>query len=73
MWAAGLNPFLELTPAEALWVSPVFTQYNMYTKARNLGIKISPSDIDIGTLDDLSIVSTAISDVQERKNKRKRG
>ena len=72
MWAAGLNPFLELTPAQAEWVSPIFTQYNLYIKAKNLGMELRPTDIDIGTLEDLSIVSTAISDIEERKRKRKR-
>jgi hypothetical protein len=72
MWAAGLDPFIELEPEEVQWVSPVLSQYNLFMQAKNLGIKISPSDIDIGTLGDLSTISTAISDVQERKNKRKR-
>ena len=72
MWAAGLNPYQDLSPSEVSFVSPLFKQYSLYIKAKNLGIKISPNDMDIQTLDSLSTISNAIEDVLERKRKQKR-
>lgn len=73
MWAAGLDPFLELSPREARWVSPLFQQYTLFMQSKNLGVKFSPNDMDTGTLRSLSTIHTAISDVQDRRNRRKKG
>lgn len=72
MWAAGLNPYEQLSPEESSYVAPWFKQYGLYMKAKNLGIKISPNDIDLETLDNLSLIHTSINEVLDRKRNRKR-
>ena len=72
MWAAGLNPFLELTPNEARWVSPLFKQYSLYIQAKNLEIPFTTNDIDLKTLENLHTIHSAVTDVRDRKNRRRR-
>lgn len=50
--------------------TPLLYQYSLFTKARNLGIRFSPSDLSLEMINNLSTIKNEIDKSQDRKRKK---
>ncbi len=72
MWGAGVPLERVMEPSDVQNVRPYLEAYAMVVKCKNLGLALSPADLDPQMLDYMALIQETIEEVNDRKRNKGR-